>query len=176
MTASPNLSFRMKEDIDEVYTFPIKYDNLGFNRENSTVLVNYHEDSTATVIAKHPPGRSGYHENYPDVEDDPARQAQRELAHDLVKYAEDLLAEYDPKTSHWTANSGNRSLRDIYVEVDENEVDEVIIKMWGLLNEFKQRYIDYLVKHKPDKLSSPSNSLENKVTEIKLRQNQSSDH
>ena len=176
MTASPNLSSRMSEDIDEVYTFPIKYDKLGFNLENSTVLVNYHEDSTATVIVKHPPGRSGYYENYPDVEDDPSRQAQRELAHELVEYAENLLAEYDPKTSHWKANSGNRSLVDIYVRVGEEKVDEVIIKMWDLLNEFKQRHIDYLAKHEPEKLASPTTSLENKVKEIKCRKNQSSDH
>lgn len=176
MTASPNLSHRMREDIDEVYTFPIKYKSLGFDLENSTVLVNYHQNSTATVILKDPPGRSGYYENYPCAEDTPERQAKRELAHDLVEYAEDSLAEYDPKTSHWKANSGNRSLSDIYVKVREENVDEVIIKMWELLNEFKQRYIDYLAKHEPEDLASPTNSLENKFTEIKRRQDLSSDH
>jgi hypothetical protein len=111
MPASPNFSHRIRDEVDEIYTFPIKHDNLSYNRVNSTVLVKYEDDGTATVILKDPPARHGYYENYPDVAaDDPARQAKHELANDLVRYAEHLLAEYDPQTSHWEANSGNRSL------------------------------------------------------------------
>lgn len=167
MTASPNLSHRIREEIDEVYTFPIKYSRLGYDTKNSTVLVNYRDDGEVTVIVNDPPGRQGYYENYPDTaEDDPARQAKHELANDLVEYAEMLLAEYEPQTSHWKANSGNRSLRDIYVRVDEDDVDEVLIKMWQLLIEFKLRYIEYLKEYESEELVSPNASLEEKVDEI----------
>ena len=170
MPAIPNISSQMEDDIDEVFTFPIKYDRFGFDRRNSTVLVNYHEDSTATIILNDPPGRLGYHHNQSEIENDPVRQAQRDLAHDLVEYAEELFAEYDPQTSSWTANSGNRNLLDIYVKVDKHEVNAVMINMWELVKEFKERYVEYLTKHEPEELVSPSNSLENKITEIKRRQ------
>ena len=167
MTASPNLSSRMRDEIDRVYTFPIKYGKLGFDCENSTVLVNHHDDGTATVILNDPPGRHGYYDNYPEVtEDEPKYQAKSELATDLVESAETILDEYDPQTSSWTANSGNRSLRDIYVEVDSDEVDEILIKMWQILVEFKPKYLDYLRQYEPDELVSPDASLKEKVDEI----------
>lgn len=167
MTASPNLSFRMRDEIDEVYTFPIKYSKSGYDRENSTVLVNHHDDGKATVILTDPPGRNGYYDNYPNAEkDEPKHQAKSELASDLVEYAETILDEYDARTSSWTANSGNRSLRDIYVKVDSDKIDEVLIKMWQILVEFKPRYIDYLRQYEPDELVSPDAPLNEKVDEV----------
>ncbi|MFC7138538.1 hypothetical protein ACFQMA_01655 [Halosimplex aquaticum] len=167
MPASPNLSHQIREEIDEVYTFPINYDHLGYDVETSTVLVNYRDDGTATVIVSDPPGRQGYYENYPDsAEDDPVRQAKHELADELVERSETLLAGYDPQRSYWRANSGNRSLRDIYVRVDEEAVDEVILKMWQLLVEFKPKYKEYLQEHEPEEVVSPDSSLKEKVEEI----------
>jgi len=157
----------MRDKIDQVYTFPIKHSEPGYNVKNSLVLINHHNDGTATVILNNPPGRSAYHNNYPNAsKDDPERQARTELANDLVEYAETVLSEYDPRTSSWTSNSGNRSLRDIYVEVDDDEVDDVVVKMWQILVEFKQRYIDYLREYEPEKLVSPDGPLKQKVENI----------
>lgn len=167
MPASPNLSHRTREEIDEVYTFPIKYDHLGYDIETATVQVNHGDDGKATVILNDPPGKEGYFVNYPEsAEDDPTRQAEQKLANELVESAEDLLAGYDPQTSHWKADSGNRTLRDIYVTVDQGEVDQVIIKMWQLLTEFKPKYIQHLEAHNPEEVVSTSSSLNEKIDEI----------
>lgn len=167
MPASPNLSHRIRNEVDEIYTFPIIHDHLNYNTENSAVLVKYEDDGTATVVLKDPPGRQGYFEDMADIDDDdPARRARCELANELVEYAEKMLTAYDPQTSHWKANSGNRSLTDIYVNVDSEEVDAVILKMWHLLIEYKPKYITYLQEHESEKLVSPTGSLTEKVDEI----------
>jgi hypothetical protein len=166
MTASPNRSHRIRDEVDEVYTFPIKHDHLGYDIENATVLVNRREDGTATVLLTDPPGRQGYYLNYSDPPEEPAREALHQLAEDLVERAETLLEEYDPQLSRWKANSGNRSLRDIYVQVDVDEIEDVILKMYQLLVEFKPRYLEHLEEYEPAEVVSPTNTLHEKVDDI----------
>lgn len=166
MTASPNRSHRIRDEVDEVYTFPMKHHHLGYDIENATVLVNRHENGTATVLLNDPPASQGYYLNYSDPPEEPARAALHELAEELVERAETLLDEYDLQLSHWKANSGNRSLRDLYVQVDVDEVEDVILKMYQLLVEFKARYIEHLKEYEPTEVVSPTNMLHKKVDDI----------
>jgi len=167
MTASPDIAHRMREEIDEVYTFEKMHSRLGYDISQATVQVSYEEDGRATVILHDMPGVSGYYINYPGVvEGDEKKEREYELAHELVDFAMDLLDDYSPKKSSWTSNSGNRSLRDIYVEVDEQEIDQVIILMYQILHRFNSEYIEFLEKYEPEEIVEPTATLEEKVQEI----------
>ena len=165
MPASPNLSSRMRDEIDEVYTFSVKHKKIGYDEKKATVLVNYHDDGTATVIANNPPGMQGYHVNY-SIDDDPKREREHELAKELLNYVESVMDGHDIKTSSWTSNSGNRSLNDIYVKVEVEKVDQVLLNMYQFLHHAREEYIAFLQEFEPNELVEPTSSIEEKVVDI----------
>lgn len=165
MPASPNLSYRIRDEIDEVYTFPIKHKQPGYDRKEATVLVSYDGESNVKVILHDPPGMQGYHENYP-INDNPKRERKHELAEELLDYAKHILGEYEVKTSSWRANSGNLSLSDIYVEVDRQEVDQVLVNMYQILHHARNEYMSFLQEFEPDQLVEPTSTLEERVQDI----------
>lgn len=105
-------------------------------------------------------------ENYPDVvEGDEQKMTQHELARRLLVEVKDRLADYDLKTSSSKSHSGNRSMNDIYVVVDQDLRDEVIMEMWKILNYLRNEYVVFLQEWKPDRYREHPN-LEEKIVEI----------
>lgn len=78
------------------------------------------------------------------------------------------LSEYDPETSYSKANSGNRSMRDIYVEVSEEKRDEVVMQMGKVLSWLKDRHIEFMENHRPDDFRELP-ALEDEVLRISKR-------
>jgi len=164
MTSRSSISFRKRDTADEIYTFQYQVRDATLSIDNSVVMVEYQEDDTALVIAGNLPGLAGYFNNYPDIEDE-EKQRQHEFARSQLKHAKDHLEEYGPEESISEAHSGNRSMQDLYVYVNSEERDRVLFKMWQMLNEMKERYIEYLEKSDEEEhLDYPS--LQNEIIEI----------
>lgn len=144
MGSRRSISFRKREAVDEVYVFPVFHHAATLDRRDSTVMVEYDGDEVL-IIAGDVPGMQGYYKSYPEVVDnDERRRAEHEFARDLLTYAEEELSEFDPRTSSSKSNSGNRSMRDLYVRVDRSRRDEVVLQLWKVLNEMRDRYVEFL--------------------------------
>lgn len=143
MASTMSISFRKRDEVNEIYIFPYDVQQSTLQIRNSAVMVEYLDDGEALIIAGNLPGVAGYFNNYPDVDGEDKKRKYK-LSHELVEYAEDFLSEYDPKTSTSESNSGNQSMRDIYVTVGQEKRDEVVMKMWQLLNHMQERYIESL--------------------------------
>lgn len=151
MGSTTSISFRKRNEADEIFVFPVQINPTTFQRRNSVLMVEYQGDGTVLIIAGKIPGMSGYYKNYPDVVDrDEEALKEYNLSRKLLEKAIDCLEEYDPQTSSSESNSGNRSMNDIYVEVDEEKKDEVILKMWKLLNHLRDEYVTFLQEHRPE--------------------------
>lgn len=159
-SSKSSISFRHREDADEIFVFPIEHNQATFQTENAVVMVEYQDDGTVLIIAGQIPGMNQYYENY-DFDGDPEREAQHDLARSLLPEAEAFLSEYDPQTDYSRSNSGNKHMQDIYVEVNEEDRDAVVMKMWQLLNYLKRKYEeesdDEIVRHP---------SLEDEIVEL----------
>ena len=167
MGSTRSISFRKRNEVDEIYTFPYDVRQSTLQIRNSAVMVEYLDDGEVLIIAGNLPGVAGYFNNYPDVEGEDKKRRHK-LSHKLVEYAEDFLSEYGPKTSTSKSNSGNRSMEDIYVTVGQEKQDEVVLKMWQMLNHMKERYIESLSESdEEDHHAYPS--LEEEVLEITKR-------
>jgi len=127
-------------------------------------MVEYQDDNQVLVIAGNLPGLNRYFNNYPDVDGD-QKQQEHVFAQELLKQAKTHIEEYDPKESTSKSNSGNRSMEDLYVTVDREERDRVVFKMWQMLNDMKNEYIEFLEESDEDEyLDYPS--LQSEVVEI----------
>lgn len=161
-----NISFKKRDEADEVYLFPVLDDEAIFNTKNSEILIEYQSDGTVLIIAGDIPGMVGYYKNYPDaVEDDEEKKAQYKLARCLLDEALDYLSEYDPETDYAETHSGNKDMRDIYVEVSEEKRDEVVLKMWKMLNYLRDKYIEF-VQESDSKKVRDYPSLEDEIVRI----------
>jgi len=164
MASQQSISFRKRNDVDEIYTFPYQVNEATLTIDNAVVMVKYQDDGQVRVIAGNLPGLSSYFNNYPDV-DGEEKQRQYEFAQQLLEEAKTHIAEYDPKESTSKSNSGNRSMQDLYVTVEKAERDRVVFKMWQMLNEMKERYISFLKDSDEDEhLDYPS--LESEIVEV----------
>jgi hypothetical protein len=163
-SSKSSISFRHREDADEIFVFPIEHKQATFQTKNAVVMVEYQDDETVLVIAGKLPGMNRYYENY-DFDGDPEKEAQHDLAHELLEEAEEFLSEYDPQTDYSGSRSGNRNMQDIYVTVPEEERDTVVMKMWQLLNYLKIRYIEF-VEEKSDDAYVSYPSLEDEIVDL----------
>lgn len=143
MTSRSSISFRKRDDVDEIYTFPYQVRGSTLSIDNAVVMVEYQDDGKVLIIAGNLPGLAGYFNNYPDVEGE-MKEERYDFAREQLKQAKTHLEEYDPEESTSKSNSGNRSMEDLYVTVDREERDQVVFKMWQMLNEMKERYIKFL--------------------------------
>lgn len=148
-SSKSSISFRKRKKADEIFVFPIEHNEATFQTENAVVMVENNGDGTVLVIAGHLPGMNRYYENY-DFDGDPEKEAAHELAHRLLEDAMEFLSEYDPQTDYSESNSGNQSMRDIYVEVPAEERDAVVMKMWQLLHYLKTEYTEFLASESSD--------------------------
>lgn len=145
MGSTHSISFNKRDEVDEIYTFPIKVTQPTFQVKNSVVMVDHQDDDEVLIIAGNLPGMTGYYKNYPDViERDSEKQKEHDLAQTLLEEAEAFLSEYEPRTSSSSSNQGNRSMNDIYVTVDEEKRDEVVMMMWKMLNHLRNRHLEFL--------------------------------
>jgi len=144
-----SISSQKRDAVDEIYLFPIEFNTATFATENATVMVEDQSDGTVLIIAGNIPGMSQYYENY-EFGDDKERRTKHKFARALLEAATDYLEEYDPKTDFSRTNSGNKSLRDIYVEVDSTHRDEVVIQMWEVLSAMKREYLQFKQTHEPN--------------------------
>ncbi|WP_276259710.1 hypothetical protein [Haloglomus litoreum] len=167
MGSTRSISFRKRDEVDEIYTFPYEVQQSTLQIRNAAVMVEYLDDGDVLIIAANLPGVAGYFDNYPDVEGEDKKR-RHNLSHELVPYAEEHLSEYDPKTSTSKANSGNRAMEDIYVTVAEEQRDEVVMKMWRILNHLKERYIESLQESDESEYYDYP-SLEGEVLDISKR-------
>lgn len=149
MARKSSISFKKRNEADEVYVFPLYEESATLNTRNSTVMVEYIEDEKVRVIAGSIPGMIRYYVNYPD-EDDDQKQREQEFSHELLEEALDCLSEYDPETDYSEANSGNKTMEDIYVEVSEEKRDEVVMQMWKVLSYLKRKHLEFLEETRPD--------------------------
>lgn len=167
MASSPSISFRKREEADEVYLFPVYQENATLNTKNSTVMVEDLDEGRVRVIAGNIPGMIRYYVNYPD-ESDEQKQREHAFSEELLEEALERLSEYDPETSYSEANSGNRSMRDIHVEVGEEKRDEVVMQMWKVLNWLKDEHIEFMEEYRPDDVRELP-TLEDEVLRISKR-------
>lgn len=163
--SSSSISFNKRLEADEVYVYPLHESTATLHTTNSTVMVDHQDDGSVLVIAGKIPGMAGYYDNYDNVDEDEEKRRKHQFSHDLLDDALNFLSEYDPKTSSSKSNSGNKSMEDIYVRVDEEKRDEVVLKMWKLLNFMKDEYHSFLEKHDPDEFVEHP-SLEDEVVQI----------
>lgn len=145
-----SISFRKRKEADEVYVYPLHERSATLHTKNSTVMVEYQDDGSVLVIAGKIPGMIRYYDNYNAADEDADKRREYEFSRELLEEALDFLSEYDPQTSSSKSNSGNRSMNDIYVQVSEEERDEVMMKMWKLLDYMKDEYIAFLKEHDPE--------------------------
>ena len=151
MGSSSSISFRKREEVDEIYRFPVKTDLVTFRQKNSTLMIQHKDDGNVLIIAGNIPGMTGYFKNYPEqVENDEEKKRRHEHARRRLETAKEILSDFDPKTSRSTANSGNQSLRDLYVEVDGDRRDDAVLQMWKALNYLKEDYLQYLKEYEPE--------------------------
>lgn len=143
MSSQSSISFRKRNDVDEVYTFRYQVRGSTLSIDNSVVMVEYQDDHEALIIAGNLPGLAWYFNNYPNVEGD-EKQQKYEFSREQLEHAKTHLEGYGPKESTSQANSGNRHMEDLYVTVDREERDQVVFKMWQMLSEMKERYIEFL--------------------------------
>lgn len=167
MGRKSSISFKQRDEADEVYVFPVFQDSATLNTKNSTVMVEYLDEDRVRVIAGNIPGMIRYYVNYPD-EDDDQKQRERDFSENLLKKALERLSEYDPETDYSKANSGNKSMNDIFVEVDEEKRDEVVMEMWKVLNWLRDEHIEFVQEHRPDDLRELP-ALEEEVLRISKR-------
>ncbi|MFC7047355.1 hypothetical protein ACFQH6_19795 [Halobacteriaceae archaeon GCM10025711] len=145
MSSTTSISFRMRDDADEIFEFPIITDPVTFGRRNSVVMVSYTENGTVLVIAGKIPGMNGYYKNYPEVvKGDPQKIKEHQFSRNLLEKVLKELSEYNPETSTAESNSGNRTLSDIYVEVDEEKRDEAVLAMWRVLHRLREEHLEFL--------------------------------
>jgi hypothetical protein len=151
MGRSSSISFRKREEVDEIYRFPVKTDLVTFQQKNSTLMVQHKDDGNVLIIAGNLPGMAGYFRNYPEqVENDDEKKRRHEHARRRLETAKEILSDFDPQTSRSITNSGNQSLRDLYVEVKEDRRDEAVLQMWKALHYLKEDYLQYLKEYEPD--------------------------
>lgn len=143
MSSTQSISFRKREDVDEIYTLPIAVNDATLQITTSVVMVEYQDDGEALIIAGNLPGMRGYFDNYPDVEGE-EKHERHEFARELLPESKAYLEEYDPQESTSTSNSGNRSMKDLYVKVESEKRDKVVMVMWRMLHHMKERYITFL--------------------------------
>lgn len=164
MASQRSISFRKRNDVDEIYTFQYQVRSSTLTIDNSVIMVEYQDEGRALIIAGNLPGMTGYFNNYPEV-DGEDKQRQRNFARELFGKAKTHIEEYDPEESTSKSNSGNRSMEDLYVTVDKRERDRVVFKMWQMLNEMKEEYIEFLEQSDEDEyLNYPS--LESEIVDI----------
>lgn len=164
-----SISFKKRKEVDEKYIYPVKFNVVTNYTQNSIVMVEYKENEKVLIIGGNLPGLEGFYKNYPDVvEGDEQKEALHRLSTALKDDAIDFLSEYEPETSSSKSNSGNRSLNDIYVEVDEEQRDEVLLKMWKLLNYMTGKYEKYLQEHEPEKFER-HDTLEKEIVRITMK-------
>lgn len=160
-----SISFKKRQEADEVYVYPLHENTATLDTKNSTVMVENQGDGTVLVIAGEIPGMVEYYDNSNNVDEDEEKRRKHEFSHELLDDALNFLSEYDPQTSSSKTHSGNQSMNDIYVRVSEDKRDEVVMKMWKLLNYMKEEYHDFLKKRDPeDYVNHPS--LEDEVMQI----------
>lgn len=167
MASTSSISFRKRDEADEVYVFPLYEKSATLNTNNSTIMVEYLNEGRVRVIAGNIPGMIRYYVNYPD-EDDEQKQREHEFSKELLEEALDRLSEYDPETSYSKSNQGNRSMNDIYVEVSEEKRDEVVMQMWKVLNWLKDEHIAFIEEYRPDDIRELP-ALEEEVLRISKR-------
>jgi hypothetical protein len=167
MAPTSNISFEKRNEADEVYVFPMYQESATLDTKNSTVMVESLDEGRVRVIAGNIPGMVRYYVNYPDEEDD-QKQREQEFSEELLNEALERLSEYDPETSYSKTNSGNRSMRDIYVEVSEEKRDEVVMQIWKVLNWLKDEHIKFMENHQPDDFRELP-ALEDEVLRISKR-------
>jgi hypothetical protein len=143
-----SISFKKREEADEIFAFPLYYNPATFQQKNSVVMVEYQDDDQVLIIAGNLPGMTNYYENH-SFDGDEKRIAQHELANELLDNCLEFLSEYDPETSTSKANSGNRSMNDIHVTVDEDQRDEVVNDMWKVLLYLRRKHIEFLDEWEP---------------------------
>jgi hypothetical protein len=166
MARKSSISFKKRDEADEVYVFPVYQKSATLNTKNTTVMVEYLDGGRVRVIAGNIPGMIRYYVNFPD--DDEQKQREQEFSEKLLKEALERLSEYDPETSSSETNAGNRSMKDIYVEVSEEKRDEVVMQMWKVLNWLKDEHIEFMEKHRPDDFRELP-ALEEEVLRISKR-------
>lgn len=167
MSSTQSISFRKRKDVDEIYTLPISVDEATLQITTSVVMVEYLDDDEVLIIAGNLPGLSGYFDNYPDV-DGAEKQRRYEFAQELLPEAKTYLTGYDPQESTSSSNSGNRSMEDLYVEIERAKRDEVVMAMWQMLNWMKDRYIEFLGESDED-VYIAERPLETEVVDISKR-------
>lgn len=143
MGSTSSISFRKRKDADEIYTFPYEVNQATLQIRNSVVMVEYQGDGEVLIIAGNLPGMAGYFNNYPGVKGED-KHRRHKFSNKLLENAEEFLEDYDPQRSTSTSNSGNRSMEDLYVTVQEEKQDEVVMKMWKMLNHIRDEYIGFL--------------------------------
>lgn len=159
-----SISSKRKDEADETYVFPYLHNNATFATKNSMVIVEYKDDGNVLIIAGKIPGMIRYYENYP-FNGDEQKIREHEFSRELLDEALDFLSEYDPQTSSSKTNQGNKDMRDIYVEVSAEKRDEVVMKMWNVLNYLKDRHIEFLKEWKPEDYQEHP-SLEDEIISI----------
>ena len=120
MSATRSISFRKREEVDEIYTLPVGVDDATLQIRTSVVMVESQDDGEVLVIAGNLPGMGGYFDNYPDV-DGAEKERRQTFAQETLPVAKSYLEEYDVQESTSKSNSGNRQLKDLYVTVDEEQ-------------------------------------------------------
>lgn len=164
MGSTRSISFRKRNEVDEIYTFPVEIEQAVLQIRNSVVMVEYQEDGEVLIIAGNLPGLTGYFDNYPGVNGE-ERKRRREFARELLEESEDFLDGYSPKESTSKSNSGNRSMNDLYVTVVQEDRDLVVMKMWQMLNHMKKRYVEFL-RNSDEEEYYDYPSLEGEVVQI----------
>jgi hypothetical protein len=167
MSTHSSISSRKRDAADEIYTFPYQVRSSTLSIDNSVVMVEYQDDEQALIIAGNLPGLTGYFDNYPEVEGE-EKQRRHDFAKTQLERAKNHLDDYDPEESTSKSNSGNRHMQDLYVTVDREERDQVVFKMWQMLNEMKEQYIEFLQESDEEEyLDYPQ--LQNEIVEVSKR-------
>lgn len=145
MTSKSSISFRHRKDADQVYTLPVRVRPATLQRDLATILVKHRDDGSVLIIAGNIPGATWYFQESDDSQDpDDGPLSDQEFSAKLVEWGLGFLSEYEPETSHSRSHSGNKHMKDIYVTVDESDRDDVVVDMWRMLNEQRERYIQRL--------------------------------
>jgi hypothetical protein len=149
---------------DKIYKYRLYLEYPHFNEKCAIVMVHHKDDDTSRVMATGVPGFEYYYDNYPSV-DGEEKQLRQELGQEVVELFEDKLSKYEPNKSSSKSNSGNTSLRDMYVDVAPGSVDEVISVMWKCMCLAESKYMEMM-----DELegieSLEAENLEDKVLDV----------
>lgn len=60
MASQQSISFRKRNDVDEIYTFPYQVRDSTLSIDNSVVMVEYQDDNQALIITGNLPGLNRY--------------------------------------------------------------------------------------------------------------------